>query len=304
MACPDQRVLSIQSHVVTGYVGNKSATFPMQVLGYEVDAINSVQLSNHTGYDHFKGQVLDAGELQCVYDGLRLNKINHYSHLLTGYCGSESFLLEVVKVVKELKEVNPSLIFVCDPVLGDNGQFYVPQSLLPVYQKQLLPISDLITPNTFEAELLSGKKIASESDALEAMQVLHDMGVKTVVLSSLDSTEHPDKIVTLATSVKDGKKTGCRIEYSKVNCSFTGTGDLFTALLLVWTHKHPDNLQLACEKTLSTLHAVLMRTHKHAQALAGEGNKPSAFQRELLMVQSKKDIEEPTLVVKGTPLTL
>ena len=81
-----------------------------------------------------------------------INNVSLLCVLRTGYCGSESFLLEVVKVVKELKEVNPSLIFVCDPVLGDNGQFYVPQSLLPVYQKQLLPISDLITPNTFEAE--------------------------------------------------------------------------------------------------------------------------------------------------------
>ncbi|XP_072035916.1 pyridoxal kinase-like isoform X5 [Amphiura filiformis] len=274
----------------------------MQVLGYEVDTINSVQLSNHTQYDHFKGQVLNAEELRGVYDGLRLNKINNYSHLLTGYCGSESFLLEVVKVVKELKEVNPNLIYVCDPVMGDNGHFYVPEILLPVYQKQLLPLADLITPNTFEAELLSGKKISNEAEALEAMQVLHDIGVKTVVLSSVD-TDQDDKLITLATSVKDGKKTGCRIEFPKISCQFTGTGDLFTALLLVWTHKHPDNLQLACEKTLSSMQAVLSKTDKHAQALAGEGNKPNAFQRELRMVQSKVDIENPTLTVKGSPLS-
>ncbi|KAK2570794.1 Pyridoxal kinase [Acropora cervicornis] len=118
------RVLSIQSHVVSGYVGNDSATFPLQVLGFEVDTINSVQLSNHTGYEHIKGQVLDAKELKVLFEGLKLNNIHFYSHLLT----------------------------VCDPVMGDAGQFYVPEELMPVYRDQILPQVDIITPNQFEAE--------------------------------------------------------------------------------------------------------------------------------------------------------
>ncbi|CAH3152668.1 unnamed protein product, partial [Porites lobata] len=78
------RVLSIQSHVVSGYVGNDSATFPLQVLGFEVDTINSVQLSNHTGYEHIKGQVLDSKELKELFEGLKLNNLHQFSHLLTG----------------------------------------------------------------------------------------------------------------------------------------------------------------------------------------------------------------------------
>merc|ERR1712212_1211147 len=95
--CVDSpRVLSIQSHVVSGYVGNKSAVFPLQVLGFEVDYINSVQFSNHTGYSHFKGQILDAEQLGQLFDGLVLNGLHKkYTHLLTGYIGSTSFLEKV-----------------------------------------------------------------------------------------------------------------------------------------------------------------------------------------------------------------
>ncbi|XP_020623334.1 pyridoxal kinase-like isoform X2 [Orbicella faveolata] len=178
------RVLSIQSHVVSGYVGNDSATFPLQVLGFDVDTINSVQLSNHTGYEHVQGQVLDAKELKVLFEGLRLNNLHHFSHLLTGYVGSKSFLEEVLQVVHQLRNANPNLVFVCDPVMGDAGKFYVPEELMPVYRDQLLPMADIITPNQFEAELLSGVKITNESEAFKAMKILHERGTKTVVITS------------------------------------------------------------------------------------------------------------------------
>ncbi|KAL2103147.1 hypothetical protein ACEWY4_000015 [Coilia grayii] len=161
------RVLSVQSHVVRGYVGNKSASFPLQVLGFEVDSINSVQFSNHTGYEHWRGQVLNADELQSLYEGLQLNQLTHYDYILTGYCRDESFLQRVVDIIQELRNNNPNLVYVCDPVMGDHGSMYVPEVLLPVYREKVLPIADILTPNQFEAELLTGKKITSEEEALE-----------------------------------------------------------------------------------------------------------------------------------------
>ncbi|XP_071801197.1 pyridoxal kinase-like [Asterias amurensis] len=301
VAQPNKRILSIQSHVVSGYVGNKAATFPMQIHGYEVDTINSVQLCNHTGYNVFQGQVLNANELRVLSDGLKANDINYYSHLLTGYVGSKSFLKEVIQVVKELRETNPNIIFVCDPVMGDHGKFYVPEELMSIYRDELLPLANMITPNQFEAELLSGQKITDEKSALDAMQRLHEKGVQTVVLSSIPS-ETNGMLVSYGTTVIDGKKTGCKVEYPALDCQFTGTGDLFSALLLVWSHKHPSNLQLALEKTLSGMQAVLQRTLTDAQELAGAGNKPSPAQRELRMVQSKADLEDPKVCMKGVPL--
>lgn len=242
----NRRVLAIQSHVVHGYVGNKSATFPLQVcsldaffcavtpnsikfsrifqvLGFDVDAINSVHFSNHTGYTYVKGQVLSDKELHEVFEGLEQNQLlDSYSHLLTGYIGKDSFLSEVGAIVKAMRQVNPELVYgqlrefkwidgdfnsslfvVCDPVLGDNGFLYVPKALIPIYQNEIIPLSDICTPNQFEAELLTGVTIESEADAWTALNWFHEKGVKTVVLSSTNiGTENT---LTSFLSHKNGK---------------------------------------------------------------------------------------------------
>lgn len=303
------RVLSIQSHVVRGYVGNKSATFPLQVLGFEVDSINSVQFSNHTGYAHWKGQVLTAEELNVLYEGIKLNNVTRYDYILTGYSRDTSFLEMVVDIIQELKKVNPSLVYVCDPVMGDQGAMYVPENLLPVYKDKVVPLADILTPNQFEAELLTGRKINTEEDALEVMDLLHKMGPETVVLTSTDlPSKHGDQFLVALGSQKtkkpDGTNTNQKIcmDIPKVDAVFVGTGDLFAAMLLAWTHYHPKDLKAACEKTVSVMHHVIKRTITYANEVAGPGNRPSPAQLELRMVQSKADIENPTIVVQAKVL--
>ncbi|XP_055229662.1 pyridoxal kinase isoform X1 [Gorilla gorilla gorilla] len=366
------RVLSIQSHVIRGYVGNRAATFPLQVLGFEIDAVNSVQFSNHTGYAHWKGQVLNSDELQELYEGLRLNNMNKYDYVLTGYTRDKSFLAMVVDIVQELKQQNPRLVYVCDPVLGDKwdgegsmsktpsqktkeksrnhlthelcsnssscspqtwtsdqvdgeqihcdqsrsldfrggrNPKYVPEDLLPVYKEKVVPLADIITPNQFEAELLSGRKIHSQEEALRVMDMLHSMGPDTVVITSSDlpSPRGSDYLIVLGSQRRRNPAGSVvmeriRMDIRKVDAVFVGTGDLFAAMLLAWTHKHPNNLKVACEKTVSTLHHVLQRTIRCAKAQAGEGVRPSPMQLELRMVQSKRDIEDPEIVVQATVL--
>ncbi|KAK2849782.1 hypothetical protein Q7C36_008565 [Tachysurus vachellii] len=305
----DCRILSIQSHVVRGYVGNKAATFPLQVLGFEVDSINSVQFSNHTGYEHWKGQVLTADELHVLYEGIKLNKVNHYDYVLTGYSRDVSFLEKVVDIVQELKRANPRLVYVCDPVMGDNGSMYVPEALLPVYREKVVPLSDIITPNHFEAELLTGMKISTEKDAVEAMDLLHAMGPDTVVITSSDllSPLGDQYLVALGsqnTVNADGSKEKQRIrmDIPKVDAVFVGTGDLFTALLLAWTHHHPKDLKAACEKTVSVMQHVINRTIAYAKDVAGPDRRPSPAQLELRMVQSKADIEDPAITINAIVL--
>ncbi|XP_020523374.1 pyridoxal kinase isoform X9 [Amborella trichopoda] len=204
------RVLSIQSHTVQGYVGNKSAIFPLQLLGFDVDPINSVQFSNHTGkqlyitsvsqlrapiyicmrkwdgagYPTFRGQVLDGQQLWDLIEGLEANGLLFYTHLLTGYIGSVSFLNMVFQVVDKLRSINPDLIYVCDPVLGDEGKLYVPQELVSVYKK-VVSVASMLTPNQFEVEQLTGLRITSEQDGLEACNLLHATGPSKVVITSL-----------------------------------------------------------------------------------------------------------------------
>lgn len=305
----DCRVLSIQSHVVRGYVGNKSATFPLQVLGFEVDSINSVQFSNHTGYEHWKGQVLTADELHVLYEGIKLNKVNHYDYVLTGYTRDVSFLESVVDIVEELKGANPSLVYVCDPVMGDNGAMYVPEALLPVYRNKVVPVADIITPNQFEAEQLTGRKISTEKDAVEVMDQLHGMGPDTVVITSSDllSSLGDQYLVALGSHVTlkaDGTKEKqlIRMDIPKVDAVFVGTGDLFAAMLLAWTHHHPNDLKAACEKTVSVMQHVIKRTISYAKEAAGPDRRPSPAQLELRMVQSKGDIEDPALTVEAVLL--
>ena len=148
------RVLSIQSHVVSGYVGNKAATFPMQVLGFDVDCINSVNFSNHTGYPTIKGTKMDGDQLWDLFMGLEANGLARYSHMLTGYIGNESFLRMIVKVLVRLREICPKVVYVCDPVMGDEGKLYVSQDLVSVYRDEVVGHADVIVPNSFEAELL------------------------------------------------------------------------------------------------------------------------------------------------------
>lgn len=106
------RILSIQSHVVNGAVGNKCVVFPLNRLGHEVDAINSVQFSNHTGYPTFCGQVMDGEQLWDIVQGLDNNGLlSGYTHLLTGYIASVSLLKTVVKVYEKLRQYNPNLIY-------------------------------------------------------------------------------------------------------------------------------------------------------------------------------------------------
>lgn len=297
-----KRVLSIQSHVVSGYVGNKSATFPLQVLGFDVDAINSVQLCCHTGYKCFKGQVLQSTELKDLFDGLKQNDIHFYSHLLTGYCGSPTFLREIVEVFKELKQKNPSLIYVCDPVMGDNGKFYVPKELLPIYRDELVPHADILTPNQFEAELLTNIQIKNEKDAFKTMKVLHEKGPEIIVLTSTSFEDQPN-LVLMASSKADLSHY-IRLEIPRLDAIFTGTGDLFASMLLAWLHEHSNGVKLSCEKTMSAIQAILRKTLDAALEKCGEGNKPSAHEIELKLVQSLDIIRNPEITFQSTVVTV
>ena len=157
MSTSGRRVLSIQSHTVSGYVGNKSAVFPLQLLGFDVDPINSVHLSNHTGYPIVRGQRLQADELLAIVDGLTQNHfLPLYTEILTGYIGQLELLNAVHDAVERIVASNPNVRYLCDPVLGDNGKLYVPADLVDVYRTKLLPLAHIITPNQFECEALLG----------------------------------------------------------------------------------------------------------------------------------------------------
>ncbi|XP_055607918.1 pyridoxal kinase-like isoform X2 [Uranotaenia lowii] len=296
------RVLSIQSHVVHGYVGNKSAVFPLQVLGFEVDNINSVQFSTHTKYAKgFKGQVLNEKQLSEIFSGLVANGLHSlYTHLLTGYVGNPAFLREIAAILKTLRSVNPKLVYVCDPVMGDNGVMYVPKELLPIYRDEIVPLADIITPNQYEVELLTEKTIQTEDDAWSAIEWFHQKGVKTVAISSSELGGSNELLALV--SHKDGansQKYRMLIPKQGSGISYTGTGDLFASLFLAHSTLTNFDMCATMEKTIASLQSVISTTLEYIPADVRTGKvPPTSAQIELKIIQSKKLIEEPKVILR------
>lgn len=277
-------------------MGNKAAVFPLQLLGFDVDVINSVHFSNHTGHPRgFKGDVLNGDQLRSILTGLEENGLlENIGHLLTGYIGSESFLKAILDVLKKVREKSKSVRFVCDPVMGDNGKFYVPPELVAAYRDQVIPQADVVTPNQFEVEQITGIVIKTQADALRACHALHNMGPSLVFITSMvldeNDTEDGDSMAIIASQRRElhagdqNQDEVWRIDTHIVPGYFTGTGDLCAALLLGHTSDSYE-LSTAIEKVTNTMYAVISRT----AASSGE----SVTSRELKLVQSKKDIEDP-----------
>ncbi|CAI5986112.1 unnamed protein product, partial [Closterium sp. NIES-64] len=243
-----------------GMWATRRQVFPLQLLGFDVDPINSVQLSNHTGYPTWKGQILDGEQLWALIEGLEANGLLFYTHLLTGYIGSLSFLKTVLRVVEKLRSVNPNLIYVCDPVMGDDGRLYIRPELVPIYRHQVVPVATLITPNQFEAEQLTGLSIRTQADAITACDMLHAAGPRKVVITSME-VDGRLLVVGSDASSPAGEEEGSEqrslqrfcIAVPKIPHYFTGTGDLMTALLLGWSHKYPHDLARAAELAVASL---------------------------------------------------
>ncbi|KAJ3074883.1 hypothetical protein HDU98_009953 [Podochytrium sp. JEL0797] len=299
-----RRVLSVQSHVVHGHVGNKSATFPLQLLGFNVDPLNTVQFSNHTGYGFFTGQRLDGAQILDLIAGLERNTLlDQYSHLLTGYLGTESILAAVLELARKLKSRPHPPLFLMDPVLGDNNQLYVPKELVEMYRDKLCPHADIITPNGFEAELLSGVDRMTSYDRVElALSKLHALGPECVVITSVDFDASSPTLALFASHLPS--KTLFSIEFPKLEGSFTGTGDLFAALLLARIGSTTAGMRIdkeslveACEMAVATMHHVLNETIVRMRK-QGVDEKEAGHDmkfRELCLIESKRWIEAPEI---------
>ncbi|OQS07749.1 pyridoxal kinase-like isoform 2 [Thraustotheca clavata] len=286
----DARVLSIQSHVVHGYVGNRSAVFPLQLLGLEVDVLNTVHLSNHTGYSKFRGQRMDAAQLEEVVLGLEENNLLNYTHLLTGYIGNPGLAKAIVNTLTKLRIANEKTLYVCDPVMGDENKLYVPAEIVDIYRDQILPLADIVTPNQFECEILTGMPMTSDADVVKACRHLHDIGPKIVVISSfLTSDDAKTLFIYASEKTSEGTYHQYKMEIPRLKAYYSGTGDLFAALLLGWLSKPSCDLKTAIENVVASIQAVLKRT--------AEAN---SVNRELKLIQSRHDLESPKVLVHAT----
>lgn len=231
-------ILSIQSHVSYGYVGNKAVTFPLQSLGFDVWPIHTVQFSNHTGYGTWQGDIFSAEHIRAVVKGLiALNLAPQCTGILSGYLGDQSIGQVIVETVKYFKTINPRLIYLCDPVMGHPGgkNCFVKADIPLFFRETALSVADIITPNHFEAEILWDKKINTLADLQTACAFFHAQGITMVAITRLQLTEllekSPGKSFSYLSLGKQTSYLGALPELEQ-KIEFNGSGDLFSALLL------------------------------------------------------------------------
>ena len=144
-------ILSIQSHVAYGYVGNRAATFPLQRLGFDVWAVNTVQFSNHTGYGAWQGEVFSPAHVRSIVDGIAERGVmGQCDALLSGYLGDPALGEVVVEAAERVRAANPAAVWACDPVMGDVGRgFFVRPGIPELFRDRIVPMADVIAPNQF-----------------------------------------------------------------------------------------------------------------------------------------------------------
>lgn len=222
-------ILSIQSHVAYGYVGNKAATFPLQSMGYDVWPVNTVQFSNHTGYGKWRGEIFTREHIREVIQGIEeLDMLGQCSAILSGYMGSSEICHEVLATVQRFKSKNPNILYLCDPVIGNNQCFVKPE-VLAFFKNSLK--ADIITPNQLEAETFSGIKIQNSVDLKRVAEYFHSLNTKIVIITGIKTQDLDSNNLYVFVSY-DKKYYIIKTKAYNFKFSPNGTGDLFSALFL------------------------------------------------------------------------
>src|SRR5215510_7441065 len=200
-------ILSIQSHVAYGHVGNAAAVFPLQRLGIEVWPIHTVQFSNHTGYGQWRGRVFDAEMIRDVVQGIdERGVLGSCDGVLSGYMGSADIGEAILDAVARVKHANPLAQYCCDPVIGDVGRGVFVRPGIPEFMRErAVPSADVVTPNQFELDMLTGLTSRTVDEAVRACGAIHAMGPKTVLVTSLHVEDTPKDAIDLLASGPDGR---------------------------------------------------------------------------------------------------
>src|SRR5215203_7479782 len=223
-------VLSIQSHVAYGHAGNASAVFPLQRLGVEVWPVHTVQFSNHTGYGAWTGRVFDGQAVEEVVGGIAdRGVLGSCDAVLSGYLGSADIGHAVVGAVARVRAANPAAVYCCDPVIGDVGRGVFVRPGIPEFiRDEVLPRADIVTPNHFELDFLTGRVTTTPEEVLAAVDVLRSRGPRDVLVTSVRYPDMDESLDVVAAS-DDGAWS---VTTPLLPISPNGGGDLTAALYL------------------------------------------------------------------------
>jgi len=279
------KILSIQSAVAFGHVGNSAAVFPLQRIGAEVLPVNTVNFSNHTGYGAWRGSLITPEEVHDVILGIEeRGMLSQIDVVLSGYQGGVGIGDVIVDAVERVKAANPSAIYACDPVMGNakSGCFVAPE-IPELLRDRVVPVSDIITPNQFELGYLTGTEPSTLATTLDSVDLARAMGPSTVLVTSVEQPDRdPGTIEMLA--VDDAGAWIVTTPYLPFKAN--GSGDV-TAALFAAHYRETGDARVALERTSSSVFDLIELTY-------------TSGERELQLVQAQEFYAHPRLQFTAT----
>jgi pyridoxine kinase len=274
------KILSIQSAVAYGHVGNSAAVFPLQRIGVEVLPVYTVTFSNHTGYGAWRGPLIAPADVAEVITGIEeRGAFPEIDVVLSGYQGSEGIGDVILDAVARVKAANPSAIYSCDPVMGNakSGCFVAPA--IPVLlRERVVPQADVITPNQFELGFLTGTEPGDLASTLSSADRARDMGPRTILVTSVERPDRPEGTIEMLAVTDDGAWV---VQTPHIPMKANGSGDV-TAALFTAHFRETGDAALALARTTSSVFDLLQNTFDSGQ-------------RELQLIESQEAYAHPRM---------
>ncbi|HEU4566538.1 MAG TPA: pyridoxal kinase PdxY [Marmoricola sp.] len=285
-----QTILSIQSAVAYGHVGNSAAVFPLQRLGHEVWPVYTVNFSNHTGYGAWRGPLIAPDEVREVVTGIEeRGGLAEVDLVLSGYQGGEGIADVILDAVDRVRKANPGARYACDPVMGNatSGCFVAP-SIPPLIRERVVPAADIVTPNQFELGFLVGREDDTPQTLEEILATadrVRDMGPDTVLVTSVEHADRQPDTIGMMAVTGDG---AWLVETPLLPLKANGSGDVTAALFSARLLEGGDPAS-ALEHTTGAIFGLL-------QATLDSGR------RELQLVQAQEEYVAPSHTFTATKL--
>lgn len=289
-----KNILSIQSAVAYGHVGNSAAVFPLQRIGHEVWPVYTVNFSNHTGYGAWEGPLIPAEQVRKIIQGIEdRGALARVDAVLSGYQGGDDIADVIVDTVARVKELNPNAVYACDPVMGNaKSGCFVSDNIPPLLRDKVVPVADIITPNQFELGYLTGKEATDLDSTLEAVEAARAMGPDTVLVTSVTRPDQPEDTVEMLVVDSHGRWL---VQTPRLAFKRNGSGDVACALFTghyieaIGGTDAATAAKDALAKTASSVFDLIENTHN--------ANAP-----ELLLVESQEAYAHPRMQFEVTEI--
>ena len=279
------KILSIQSAVAYGHVGNSAAVFPLQRIGVEVIPVNTVNFSNHTGYGAWRGPLISPEQVGEVITGVEeRGAFPQIDVVLSGYQGGVGIGDVIVDAVQRVKAANPSALYACDPVMGNakSGCFVAPE-IPDLLRDRVVPNADIITPNQFELGFLTGTEPGSLESTLASVELARAMGPSVVLVTSVERPDRDPETIEMLVVDDAGRWI---VQTPLLPFKANGSGDV-TAALFAAHYGETRDAKLALERTASSVFDLVELTYRSGQ-------------RELQLVEAQECYANPRMQFTAT----